>query len=684
MELTKCKQCGKSESSEIMEKIELCRLCFYTECAKDGNVEAMANVAIMYNEGLYAPQDYAKAAEWFLKAAEQGDTDSQYALAQSYHRGEGVPRDTEQAAFWYKKAAEQGHAEAQHMLTIFLDDKVQEAIWNKKAAEQGHAEAQYSLGQAYEFGWGVPRDEEQAALWYKKAADQGHEDAKDALFEMNLNENLLCPHCLGKLQDLKKCTNCGKVPTISMEIPVISVDTLADLGNQVERGFDNYYREKAQKATKKGIYTMETLLDINEKGSYRSKIIRYWRDKIFIPSQSKWWEKALKRILFLLGILWMLVPVLPIIVEVLWLESVIPVRSLWDLRVAVDSFLMETIMNINQALRQIGNYYLREISMWVLWRPISFGARLFIWVGIPYLILIKLPKKLLLKKYEKAISEAIANTHPYEIFDYASERKRCKLDIDKSITKICEKLGVDPEDIKVDFEKATGGGSTYIGWGSSSAVGAGCLLSLFSSAIASSKNEDINKRIRELESYYFYETVASFFNEKILPKLDVSAFLTEPTDSVDTMIAARYGTEASPNIDQKTRNKIKSYKKLAWTAFGFYAFFLTMLVLLAYSEFTTTTNSELLYFLLTFSALLLPVGIVLLIISAVKRKRYKVKSTEKSRLNKFMLLTLIPVIAPVFAVLSAINKQYSSLSKYIAWWIALTQIAFATMLILAA
>jgi TPR repeat protein len=43
-------------------------------------------------------------------------------------------------------------------------------------AEQGDAEAQYNLGDSYDWGKGVPRDDVEAAKWYRKAAEQG--DAK--------------------------------------------------------------------------------------------------------------------------------------------------------------------------------------------------------------------------------------------------------------------------------------------------------------------------------------------------------------------------------------------------------------------------------------------------------------------------------------------------------------------------
>ena len=38
--------------------------------------------------------------------------------------------------------------------------------------QNGSAEAQFNLGQTYELGLGVPKDDVEAALWYQKAADQ--------------------------------------------------------------------------------------------------------------------------------------------------------------------------------------------------------------------------------------------------------------------------------------------------------------------------------------------------------------------------------------------------------------------------------------------------------------------------------------------------------------------------------
>ena len=48
-------------------------------------------------------------------------------------------------------------------------------------ANAGDADAQHSLGDAYQFGQGVPQDYGQAVAWYRKAADQGLADAQFTL-----------------------------------------------------------------------------------------------------------------------------------------------------------------------------------------------------------------------------------------------------------------------------------------------------------------------------------------------------------------------------------------------------------------------------------------------------------------------------------------------------------------------
>jgi|GEM_PF-5763341 len=54
----------------------------------------------------------------------------------------------------------------------------------RKAGELGNAAAQTSLGDAYYFGRGVPKDPTEAVRWYRKAAEQG-----DAYAQVHLEES---------------------------------------------------------------------------------------------------------------------------------------------------------------------------------------------------------------------------------------------------------------------------------------------------------------------------------------------------------------------------------------------------------------------------------------------------------------------------------------------------------------
>jgi len=48
-------------------------------------------------------------------------------------------------------------------------------------AEQGNSESQNKLGEFYDYGWGVPRNDEEAVKWYRLAAEQRHVPAQSNL-----------------------------------------------------------------------------------------------------------------------------------------------------------------------------------------------------------------------------------------------------------------------------------------------------------------------------------------------------------------------------------------------------------------------------------------------------------------------------------------------------------------------
>jgi hypothetical protein len=87
------------------------------------------------------------------------------------------PVDVERAFAGARARAASGDVIAQFSLGAMLyygTPETQEAIdWFRKAAAQEHADAEFQMGQVYEFGFGVARDEREALSWYRRAAGHG-------------------------------------------------------------------------------------------------------------------------------------------------------------------------------------------------------------------------------------------------------------------------------------------------------------------------------------------------------------------------------------------------------------------------------------------------------------------------------------------------------------------------------
>lgn len=119
--------------------------------AEDGDPAAQYNLGMLHARGDGVPQDYEKAAEWFMKAAEQGQREAQATIGGMYARGLGVEQD-------YEKAAE----------------------WLLMAAKQHHVPSQYEMGILHANGQGVVKNEEAAYFWFELAARQSYQPAIEA------------------------------------------------------------------------------------------------------------------------------------------------------------------------------------------------------------------------------------------------------------------------------------------------------------------------------------------------------------------------------------------------------------------------------------------------------------------------------------------------------------------------
>lgn len=88
----------------------------FSQLAKDGDIDAQLNLAIMYKKGLGVPKDELQSAKWYFKAAEQGDSQAQLNLGAMFAHGEGVIKDELQAYFWWLLASSKGDEKARSNL----------------------------------------------------------------------------------------------------------------------------------------------------------------------------------------------------------------------------------------------------------------------------------------------------------------------------------------------------------------------------------------------------------------------------------------------------------------------------------------------------------------------------------------------------------------------------------------
>lgn len=134
-----------------------------------------------------SPARAQEVAELRAKA-ESGDAVAQVRLGEAYRKGAGVPKNEELAYKWIRKAAEQGNAQAEDDLgTIYrlgegvARDKNEAVHWYKKAAHHGSAAGMFNLGTCYYNGDGVSSNEYTAYVWFLLAQEAGNPIASDAV-----------------------------------------------------------------------------------------------------------------------------------------------------------------------------------------------------------------------------------------------------------------------------------------------------------------------------------------------------------------------------------------------------------------------------------------------------------------------------------------------------------------------
>jgi TPR repeat protein len=154
----------------------------YTLAAEKGSSDAQLYLAESYhwgNNGL--EKNISEALKWYKLSAEGGNHDAMNALGFIYYRGEGVTQDYNEAFYWFKK---NGFRDLPYFIyadmCFYVDKDYGNAFRLYNAAlKQGVEEAAYKIGEMYFYGLGVERDYKKALEFLKYYNDEFDEDLFD-------------------------------------------------------------------------------------------------------------------------------------------------------------------------------------------------------------------------------------------------------------------------------------------------------------------------------------------------------------------------------------------------------------------------------------------------------------------------------------------------------------------------
>jgi TPR repeat protein len=143
-----------------------------------------------------AAQDVSDVQRAFAAArtrAARGDVIAQFTLASLLYYGS---EETTQAVEWFRKAAARDYAPAEFQMGQLYDfgfgvpkNEKRALEWYMKAAQHGSAPAARALGDVYRRGRGVTADASQAVHWYRQAADRDDLRGQYQLAQMYFDGN---------------------------------------------------------------------------------------------------------------------------------------------------------------------------------------------------------------------------------------------------------------------------------------------------------------------------------------------------------------------------------------------------------------------------------------------------------------------------------------------------------------
>ena len=117
--------------------------------------------------------DYSKALSELESLVKNQDPAALNLQGQMYENGWGVEPDADKARRYYESGARQGHLDSVNSLRA-LKNKAYKIEFDRviPQAQAGDGDAQNRIGEMYEFGQGVARDNDEALKWFRSAAEQ--------------------------------------------------------------------------------------------------------------------------------------------------------------------------------------------------------------------------------------------------------------------------------------------------------------------------------------------------------------------------------------------------------------------------------------------------------------------------------------------------------------------------------
>ena len=148
------------------------------DLAREGDTIAMQELASLYANGIYVPQNTSKAMQWNMLAKLLGNVNATCGICKCISYNNDFIINNEAILSQLKKNRI-NFAYCKESERLYSDKKYEQAIyWWQKAADAGNSAAQYRLAFCYLKGDGVEKDVEKAVYWCQKAADAGNSGAE--------------------------------------------------------------------------------------------------------------------------------------------------------------------------------------------------------------------------------------------------------------------------------------------------------------------------------------------------------------------------------------------------------------------------------------------------------------------------------------------------------------------------